>query len=54
LAPIIKKVNRNGNGHCINLDKALMEILGLKEGDHVCLSVRGEKLTIEKAGKKAA
>lgn len=46
---MIKTVRKVGNGHMIPLDKSLMELLGLHEGDDVVISVREGTLMVTPA-----
>jgi antitoxin component of MazEF toxin-antitoxin module len=43
---MVKKIRKVGNGHMIPLDRAIMELLGLHEGDEVVLSVRDGTLMV--------
>lgn len=46
---MVKTVRKSGNSHMIPLDRALMELLGLKDGDEVVMSVRDGTLMITPA-----
>lgn len=46
---LVKTVRKSGNSHMIPLDRALMDVLGLKEGDEVVMSVRDGTLMITPA-----
>jgi antitoxin component of MazEF toxin-antitoxin module len=46
---MVKTIRKVGNGHMIPLDKAIMELLGLHDGDEVVLSVRDCTLTVTPA-----
>lgn len=46
---MVKTIRKVGNGHAIPLDKAVMELLHLKEGDEVVLTVHDGALTVRPA-----
>lgn len=46
---MVKTIRKVGNSHAIPLDKAMMELLGLHEGDEVVLTVHDGTLLVTPA-----
>lgn len=46
---LLRKLHRTGNGAAIRLPKPLLELLDLKAGDGVRVSLVGRQIVLEKA-----